>query len=135
MKYSQSERLEIGKRLYDGEIDGYQAATIYEITRQTAREYMRFYRDTYGLPAKPKGKMHKHRIPDMQIASTAKAREEPSTLNADPDLEMYESMTKEELIHEIVRSKIREARLKKGYEVKGDGAEKVFIPLSSKNTK
>ena len=44
-------------------------------------------------------------------------------------------MTKEELIREIVRSKIREARLKKGYEVKGDGAEKVFIPLSSKNTK
>ena len=45
------------------------------------------------------------------------------------------SMTKEELILELVRSKIREARLKKGYEVKGDGAEKVFIPLSSKNTK
>ncbi len=38
-------------------------------------------------------------------------------------------MTKEELIREIVRCKIREARLKKGYEVKGNGAEKVFIPL------
>ena len=44
-------------------------------------------------------------------------------------------MTKDELILELVRSKIREARLKKGYEVKGDGTEKVFIPLSSKNTK
>ena len=44
-------------------------------------------------------------------------------------------MTKEELIQELVRSRIREARLKKGYEVKGDGPEKVFIPLSNKNTK
>ena len=47
----------------------------------------------------------------------------------------YETMSKEELIRELVRSKIREARLKKGYEVKGDGAEKVFIPLGNKNTK
>ena len=44
-------------------------------------------------------------------------------------------MTKEELIKELVRARIREERLKKGYEVKGVGAEKVFIPLSSKNTK
>ena len=44
-------------------------------------------------------------------------------------------MSKEELIHELVRAKITEARLKKGYEVKGDGAEKIFIPLGSKNTK
>ena len=42
---------------------------------------------------------------------------------------------KEELIKELVRSRIREERLKKGYEVKGVGAEKVFIPLNSKNTK
>ena len=34
-------------------------------------------------------------------------------------MEEYESMTKEELIRELVRSKIREARLKKGYEVYG----------------
>ena len=53
----------------------------------------------------------------------------------DPGLEEYESMTKEELIKELVRARIREERLKKGYEVKGVGAEKVFIPLSSKNTK
>jgi transposase len=50
-------------------------------------------------------------------------------------LEEYESMTKEELVRELVRSKIREARLKKGYEVKGVGVEKVFIPLNSKNIK
>ena len=44
-------------------------------------------------------------------------------------------MTKEELIRELVKARITEARLKKGYEVKGDGAEKVFMPIDSKNTK
>ncbi len=31
-------------------------------------------------------------------------------------------MTKEELILEVVKARIAEARLKKGYEVKGDGS-------------
>ena len=84
---------------------------------------MRIYRDTNHLPAKSKTPEYK--------PETEKTR----AVIPDPDLEEYESMTKEELIQEIVRSKIREARLKKGYEVKGDGAEKVFIPLGSKNTK
>jgi transposase len=44
-------------------------------------------------------------------------------------------MTKEELILELMRSRIREARAKKGYEVKGVGAEKVFVLLDSENTK
>ena len=30
-------------------------------------------------------------------------------------------MSKEELIHELIMARINEARLKKGYEVKGDG--------------
>ena len=41
-----------------------------------------------------------------------------------------EDMTKEELIREIVKAKIAEARLKKGYEVKGDGS---VILYGSKN--
>ena len=50
-------------------------------------------------------------------------------------LEDYEAMSKEELIQELVRAKIVEARLKKGYEVKGAGAQKEFAPLDSKSTK
>ena len=123
MKYTHEERLEIGRRIYTGEISKYQAAAEYEINYQTARNYMRIYRDTNHLPAKSKTPGHKPETGQTQPVIT------------DPDLEEYESMTKEELIREIVRSKIREARLKKGYEVKGDGAEKVFIPLGSKNTK
>jgi transposase len=36
-------------------------------------------------------------------------------------MEELESMTKEQLIQELVKARITEARLKKGYEVKGDG--------------
>ena len=124
MKYTEEERLDIGRRIYEGEIGRYQAAIEYGIHEHTARTYMRLYRDTYKLP--PKNERKPTRKPRLADARP---------ISADPDLEEYASMNKEELIREIVRSKIREARLKKGYEVKGDGAEKVFIPLGSKNTK
>lgn len=123
MKYTKKERLDIGKRVYDGEINKYQAATEYDISEQTARNYMRQYRFANGLPAKEPG------------ARIQRDESPPKPVVEDPGLEEYEAMTKEELIQELVRSKIREARLKKGYEVKGDGQEKVFIPLSNKNTK
>ena len=41
-------------------------------------------------------------------------------------------MTKEDLIIELVKARIAEARLKKGYEVKGDGS---VILYGSRNTK
>ena len=123
MKHTPAERLAIGKRIYENELNRYEAATEYGISEYTAREYMRLYRDAQGL--KPKNR----------CSSIIRDEEAHEPTQTDLALEEYESMTKDELIRELVRSKIREARLKKGYEVKGDGAEKVFIPLSSKNTK
>ena len=123
MKYTREERLVIGKRIYDGELNRYQAALEYGISEASARDYMRQYRFTNGLPAKSSGgKIKRESV-------------QPKPVILDPDLEEYKSMTKKELVRELVRSKIREARLKKGYEVKGVGVEKVFIPLNSKNIK
>ena len=123
MKYTKEERLDIGRRIYEGEINRYQAAAEYGICETCVRNYMRQYRFANGLPAKEPG------------ARIQREENSPKLTIEDPGLEEYEAMTKEELIQELVRSKIREARLKKGYEVKGDGPEKVFIPLSNKNTK
>ena len=123
MKYTPAERLAIGKRIYENELNRYQAAIEYGISEQTARNYMRMYRNAHGL------------LPKNRCGGIIRDEEVPEPIKLDPALEEYENMTKDELIRELVRSKIREARLKKGYEVKGDGAEKVFIPLSSKNTK
>ena len=119
MKYTLEERLDIGRQIYYSELTRFQAAQKYGISEMCARDYMRLYRDANNLPAKGQGK----KTPiDERIVSS-------------PQYEEYASMSKEELILELVRARVNEARLKKGYEVKGDGAEKVFIPLGSKNTK
>ena len=116
MKYTKEEKLNIGRRLYEGELTRYQAAEEYDIGENTARSYMRMYRDLNHLPPKEKG------------LSTSKS----PGLHSSQNLEAYQAMTKEELIQALVKARIAEARLKKGYEVKGDGS---IIRYSSRNTK
>ena len=116
MKYTKEERLDISRKIYDGEISRYEAAELYGINDQTARNYMRLYRDINQLPPKH-GK---------------RAISTPSFKDVRADMEDLESMTKEQLIQELVKARITEARLKKGYEVKGDGT---VVLYGSKNTK
>ena len=117
MKYTQEERLDIGRRIYEGEMTRYQAAEVYGISDQTARDYMRLYRDVNQLPAK-RGKKATVKVPSFQ--------------NAPANIDELESMSKEQLIQELVKARIAEARLKKGYEVKGDGT---VILYGNRNTK
>lgn len=121
MKYTKLERLAIGKQIYVGEISRYEAAEKYGIDEGTARNYMRMYRDNH-LP--PKGIDCKS-SKAINIVMRNKA----------PDMEEYQDMSKEELIMELVKARVNEERLKKGYEVKGVGTKKEFVPLDSKNTK
>ena len=117
MKYTKEERLDIGRRIYEGEITRFQAAEEYDISEGTARDYMRLYRDANKLTPKHKG--------GVSVKSVS--------ANAVPaSMEEYESMTREELLQQLMLARIREARLKKGYEVKGDGT---VIHYVSKNTK
>ena len=116
MKYTLEERLEIGRRIYDGEISRYEAAEQFGINDQTARNYMRMYRDASQLPPK-QGK---------RAGSTLLLK------NDHAGIDDLAAMTKEELIHELIKARITEARLKKGYEVKGDGT---VVLYGSKNTK
>ena len=122
MGYTRKERLDIGKQIYNNEISKSDAAIKYKISEGTARDYMRLYRDVNGLP--PKNRIQKEE-------NTVKI----SVLSSEPDLSEYESMTKEELIKELVRSRISEARLKKGYEVKGDGADRTITIFDNWNMK
>lgn len=120
MKYTRDQRLDIGRRIYEGEISRFEAATEYDIGPDTARSYMRLYRHEHHLPARDAESKAYHSIQSC----------------APPDqLEDYQAMSKEELISELIRSKINEARLKKGYEVKGVGTQKEFIPLDNRSTK
>lgn len=117
MKYTREERLDIGRQIYDGELSRYQAADRYGISDQTARDYMRLYRDANQLPAK---RASHHDIPA------------PAFKTESSKMKDLESMTKEQLIQELVKARITEARLKKGYEVKGDGT---VILYGSESTK
>ena len=117
MKYNKEQRLDIGRKLYSGEITRRQAAELYGISEQSARDYMRLYRDSEQLPPKQAAK-HSISAPSFQTPPAG--------------IEELESMTKEQLIQEILKARITEARLKKGYEVKGDGT---VILYGSKNTK
>ena len=122
MKYTLEQRLDIGRRIYEGEITRFQAAQEYDINDNTARHYMRLYRDTNNLSPKNGGRKN--------LTTTAKSSS--SIEIKQRNLEEYESMTKEELIQALVQARIVETRLKKGYEVKGDGS---VIHYSSKNTR
>ena len=122
MKYTKEQRLDIGRRIYDGELTRYGAAEVYEISDETARNYMRQYRDANRLPPK-RG--------TQSNCGLAKMKSKPTPAG----LEDLQSMTKEELIDALVMAKITEARLKKGYLAEGVGAEKKFIPIGKKSTK
>lgn len=121
MKYTKEERLKIGGEIYNNELTKYEASEKYGISIDTARNYMRLYRDANNLQEKEQVKL----IGVSRILESASL----------PELEEYESMTKEQLIRELIKARINEARLKKGYEVQGDGAQKVFLPLENRNTK
>jgi len=120
MKYTKEERLDIGRQIYDGEITRRQAAELFDINEQTARGYMRLYRD------------HNHLPPKRGLRTTKPYFSVRKTLLEDNNLETYEAMSKEELIQELIKARIAEARLKKGYEVKGDGS---ITQYSRKNTR
>ena len=100
MGYTREERLDISKQIYNNEINKSDVAIKYRIGEGTARDYMRLYQDVNGLP--PKNRIQKDENTVKISAHSSKS-----------DLSEYESMTKEELIKELVKSWINEARLKK----------------------
>lgn len=98
MKYTKEERLEIGRRVYTDELTRYEASEKYDISPNTSRDYMRLYRDANDLPAK---------------RGTPKNYATRQTAASAAGIEELKSMSKEELIHELIMARINEARFKK----------------------
>ena len=108
MKYTKKERLEIGRRIYEGEINRAEAALEYDIDMYTARDYMRLYKASQRLAAQaeeapadsapapgPARKDSAEHGPAQAVpASKESAGETPSG-------KPYERMTKTELIREL----------------------------------
>ena len=76
MKYTLSDRLAIGREIYEKKINKETAAIKYGINVYTARDYLRLYKASINLE-----------------------KENPAPSKADPD---YQNMTKDELI-ELIR--------------------------------
>ncbi len=120
MKYTKEERMDIARQVYDGKLTVAAAAVRYDVDLSTIKGYVRLYRETNGLPPRTRQK---------RVVT-------PAYMENETDMKEYEAMSKEELLDALVTARINEARLKKGYFVKGDGAKKeFFVPIDNKNIK
>jgi len=122
MKYSLEQQMDIGRRMYLHEITCKEAMAHYDISESYTHKYMTAYKKANGIPLKQSG-----------------CRKDSSLLlqpsSASPDIETYMAISKEELVNELILAKANELRAKKGYEVKGVGANREYISLNSRNTK
>lgn len=125
MKFRKEERVEVGRQIYESGLSNLKAAEQLGISEESARRYRILYEKAYGLEH-DSSKQRKGNV-GAKITYVPQSNAVKS--------EDYSSMSKEELIEELMQSKIRESRLKKGYMVKGVGADKEYILLDSKNTK
>lgn len=123
-KYTLEERLEIGRQIYSHQLTVNEAAVKYDINHYTARDYMRYYRDKHNLPA----------MNSLYAKSQVPASTEPKPKKY-VKYDDLESLSKEELIDEVIKARVEAERTKKGYKVKGDGQEKEFINLNNTNSK
>lgn len=114
MKYTKEERLDIGRRICTQEITYREAMELYGLSETAAHKYLADYKRANGIPL------------------SVQTKNAPIQ---DADMETYMSMTKEELINELIKAKANELRAKKGYEVKGDGADREYISLNSRNSR
>ena len=121
MKYSKDQRIDIGRQVYTLEISHKDAEKKYGLVKSTIDLYIREYKIANGIP----------------VDTCFRHSNGPDLMKQNPllDIEAYRSMSKDELINELIKAKVNEARAKKGYEVKGDGTSKEYISLNSRNTK
>ncbi len=125
MLYTKDERLAIGEQIYKHEISQKDAMDKYGLSRTTAKNYVRAYKESHGIPI----------VRRNPITASSEMQPVQSASSATTEMEEYMAMSKEELIKELIRAKANELRAKKGYEVKGVGANKEFISLNNKNSK
>ena len=125
MKYTKEQRLEIGRQIHESGLSDFNGCQMFDICEESARRYRILYERSKGL-------QHVH----IKTGKTKKTAVSTTTSDVSgTEIEDYSSMTKEQLIAELMKSQIREARLKKGYMVKGVGADKEYVLFDNKNIK
>lgn len=128
MKYTEEERLDIGRRVYTHKLTEAEACAEYDLGTTSVERYVQKYKVSQGIYVNSKKYGGNGKV--VSYRKSAKGNQ-----ISPEDLELYQSMTKDQLIDELIRAKAGELRAKKGYEVKGDGANKEFISLRTRNMK
>lgn len=118
---TKKEKIEIGKKIHDGEMTVKDAVDAFCVSRATVWRWSKAYGQNPSQEGKPK-----------VTPSPSKPLGVPAAAADPPD---YEAMGKEELIRELMRRDIEVARLKKGYSVKGGGSGKEYVTSSGSSTK
>ena len=131
MKCSKEQRIDIGRQVYTHELSRLEASQKYEVSDSSLDVYVSLYKLASGIQTRNARVAIRNKT-DKTDRNEPKPREDTSETW---DIETYQAMSKEELINELIRAKVNEARAKKGYEVRGDGTNKEFISLSRKNSK
>ncbi len=131
MKYSKEQRIDIGRQVYTHELSRMEASQKYEVSDSSLDVYVSLYKLVSGIQTQNTRVAIRNKT-DKTDWNEPKPKEDTSDTW---DIETYQAMSKEELINELIRAKVNEARAKKGYEVRGDGTNKEFISLSRKNSK
>ena len=111
---TKEERLAIGKQVYDGELTKHEASVKYDVPERSIETWILQYKESIGV------RKRSEKTPNNVLSDERAA---------------YENMTKEELINELILAKANELRAKKGYEVRGVGANKEFITSNEENSK
>ena len=121
MKYTKQKRSDIGRAIYNQELTTHQAAEKYQINYYTARDYLRQYKAKNDLqPQECSGESQERKKNKPQRAK---------------DFEELKSLTRDELIDEVIKARVEAECAKKGYVVKGGCQEKDFINLCNLNSK
>ena len=118
---TKKEKIEIGKKIHDGEMTVKDAVDAFGASRATVWRWSKAYEQNPGQEGKPKVTPSPSKPLGVSAAAPAPAE--------------YEAMGKEELIRELMRRDIEVARLKKGYSVKGGGSKKEYVTSSGSSTK
>lgn len=121
MKFTMEERIDIGRQVYTNELTRKEAMDKYKLVHSLLSRYIEDYKLSAGITVREE--------------SSKDSAHSKKVVGEVLDIEAYQAMSKEELINELIKAKANELRAKKGYEVKGDGANKEFIILNSRNSK
>lgn len=117
MKYPIEKRLDIGREVYEKELTAKEAAIKYNLNIYTIRDYQKLY------------------LTEKVLCSDDQSNKGSKALiikNTTVNLESLQSMSKEDLINEVIKGKIQIERLKKNYEIQEDGTP---VQYEKKNTR